>query len=49
VGERLVPGQRAVAEPAAVLHSFDKAGVRIEHSAEDYLPAASGPWRPAFR
>jgi nitric-oxide synthase len=32
----------------AVLHSFDKAGVRIEHSAEEYLPAATSTGRPAF-
>lgn len=32
----------------AVLHSFDAAGVRIEHSAEDYVPAAHDPNRPRF-
>ncbi|PPK68018.1 nitric oxide synthase oxygenase [Actinokineospora auranticolor] len=32
----------------AVLHSFDAAGVRIEHSAEVYAPATEAPHRPAF-
>ncbi|MDQ3578362.1 MAG: nitric oxide synthase oxygenase, partial [Actinomycetota bacterium] len=32
----------------AVLHSFDSAGVTIEHSAEVYLPAVDAPGRPAF-
>lgn len=33
----------------AVLHSFDAAGVAVEHSPESYVPAADGPGRPAFR
>ncbi|MGW5051190.1 nitric oxide synthase oxygenase [Actinokineospora sp. NPDC004072] len=33
----------------AVLHSFDAAGVAIEHSADAYVPAAESLGRPAFR
>jgi nitric-oxide synthase len=48
-GERSLWRDRARHElNRAVLHSFDKAGVRIEHSAREYLPPASGPGRPAF-
>ncbi|MGQ0839553.1 nitric oxide synthase oxygenase [Actinokineospora sp.] len=32
----------------AVLHSFDAAGVAVEHSAEVYLPATETAGRPAF-
>ena len=32
----------------AVLHSFDAAGVSIEHSAERYVAAADDPTRPTF-
>ncbi|HEV2779059.1 MAG TPA: nitric oxide synthase oxygenase [Actinophytocola sp.] len=40
---------RAVLElNRAVLHSFDAAGVRVEHSAEDYVPAAYTAGRPRF-
>ncbi|MGX7823814.1 nitric oxide synthase oxygenase [Actinokineospora sp. 24-640] len=33
----------------AVLHSFDTAGVAVEHSPEAYVPAAEAPGRPGFR
>ncbi|GLZ37453.1 nitric oxide synthase oxygenase [Actinokineospora sp. NBRC 105648] len=32
----------------AVLHSFDAAGVRVEHSAEVYVPAVESSGHPAF-
>jgi nitric-oxide synthase, bacterial len=32
----------------AVLHSFDAAGVRMEHTSHAYLPTPSGPEGPAF-
>jgi nitric-oxide synthase len=32
----------------AVLHSFDAAGVRVEHTAQAYLPASDNPDGPAF-
>jgi nitric-oxide synthase len=32
----------------AVLHSFDAAGVRIEHSVDEYVPGAEDTGRPCF-
>jgi nitric-oxide synthase, bacterial len=47
--ERTLWYDRAVVELSrAVLHSFDAAGVRIEQSAEDYVPAAGDAGRPTF-
>lgn len=48
-GERTLWRDRARLElNRAVLHSFDAAGVRIEYSAEEYMPAATGTGRPTF-
>jgi nitric-oxide synthase len=47
--ERTLWYDRAVVElNRAVLHSFDAAGVRIDHSADDYVPPADESGRPAF-
>ncbi|MBM7770967.1 nitric-oxide synthase [Actinokineospora baliensis] len=47
--ERTLWRDRAALElNRAVLHSFDKAGVSIEHSADVYLPAGDHGDRPAF-
>ncbi|GAA3022986.1 nitric oxide synthase oxygenase [Actinokineospora globicatena] len=47
--ERTLWRDRAALElNRAVLHSFDQAGVSIEHSAEVYLPASDTRDRPAF-
>ncbi|RLK60265.1 nitric oxide synthase oxygenase [Actinokineospora cianjurensis] len=47
--ERTLWRDRAALElNRAVLHSFDKAGVSIEHSADVYLPASDHRDRPAF-
>jgi len=48
--ERTLWYDRAVVElNRAVLHSFDAAGVRVEHAVEDYVPAAEDTSRPMFR
>ncbi|HEV8558987.1 MAG TPA: nitric oxide synthase oxygenase [Actinophytocola sp.] len=48
--ERTLWFDRAVVElNRAVLHSFDAAAVRVEHAAEDYVPAAEDASRPVFR
>jgi nitric-oxide synthase, bacterial len=47
--ERTLWHDRAALElNRAVLHSFDAAGVRVELSAEDYVPAAQDASRPIF-
>jgi nitric-oxide synthase len=47
--ERTLWRDRAIVElNRAVVHSFDAAGVTIEHSVDGFLPAAGGPNRPAF-
>jgi nitric-oxide synthase len=47
--ERTLWRDRAVLElNRAVLHSFDAAGVRVEHSADEYVPPRDGIGRPAF-
>jgi nitric-oxide synthase, bacterial len=47
--ERTLWRDRAVHElNRAVVHSFDAAGVRIEHTANEYLPATEGIGRPRF-
>jgi nitric-oxide synthase, bacterial len=48
--DRTLWRDRAVHElNRAVVHSFDAAGVRIEHSANEYLPATEGVGRPTFK
>lgn len=47
--ERTLWRDRAMHElNRAVLHSFDAAGVRIEHSVDDYVPGAEDTGRPNF-
>jgi nitric-oxide synthase len=47
--ERTLWRDRAIVElNRAVVHSFDAAGVTIEHEVDSFLPATSAPNRPAF-
>jgi nitric-oxide synthase len=47
--ERTLWRDRAVVElNRAVVHSFDAAGVAIQHTVDGFLPATSAPNRPAF-
>ncbi|WP_260194301.1 nitric oxide synthase oxygenase [Actinophytocola gossypii] len=47
--ERTLWRDRAIVElNRAVVHSFDAAGVTIEHSVDGFLPATGGVRRPAF-
>ncbi|MGH3880116.1 MAG: nitric oxide synthase oxygenase [Actinophytocola sp.] len=47
--ERTLWRDRAAVElNRAVVHSFDAAGVAIEHSVDGFLPATAGSGRPAF-